>query len=104
MSKKYRRTTRRSREGSVSRHYKAATSKQLKELTERRLDSLGLVALMIDGIDFQGVILVVALGIAADGRKHVLGLWPGATENSRLCKDLLADLIERGLPKREALA
>lgn len=83
---------------SVSRHYKAATSKQLKELTERRLDSLGLVALMIDGLDFQGVILVVALGIAADGRKHVLGLWPGATENSRLCKDLLADLIERGLP------
>lgn len=83
---------------SVSRHYKAATSKQLKELTERRLDDLGLVVLMIDGIDFQGVILVVALGIAADGRKHVLGLWSGATENSRLCKDLLADLIERGLP------
>ncbi|MFQ5506546.1 MAG: IS256 family transposase, partial [Planctomycetota bacterium] len=69
---------------------KAATSKQLKELVERPLGDFGLVALMIDGIEFKDVILVVALRIAADGPKHVLGLWPGAAENSRLCKDLLA--------------
>lgn len=84
---------------SVSRHFKAATQKQLRELMERPLGELGLVALMIDGIEFQGVLLVVALGIAADGQKHVLGFWPGATENSRLVKDLLADLIDRGLPR-----
>jgi len=86
------------RKSSVSRHLKAATAKQLKELTERPLGELGLAVLMIDGIEFQDTILVVALGIASDGQKHVLGLWPGATEHHRVCKDLLADLIERGLP------
>ena len=30
--------------------------------------------------------------------KHVLGLWPGATENSDVCGSLLDDMIQRGLP------
>jgi len=37
---------------------------------------------MIDGIHFGGQVLVVALGIAEGGEKHVLGVWQGATENS----------------------
>jgi putative transposase len=41
--------------------------------------------------------LIVALGIAADGQKHVLGLWDGSTENARVCQDLLANLHSRGL-------
>ena len=40
---------------------------------------------------------VVAMGIATDGRKHVLGLREGATENGQLVGDLLASLQERGL-------
>jgi transposase-like protein len=32
-----------------------------------------------------------------DGRKHVLGLRVGATENEIVCRDLIRDLIERGL-------
>jgi len=39
----------------------------------------------------------VALGIAADGQKHALGLWDGSTENARVCQDLLANLQSRGL-------
>ena len=38
------------------------------------------------------------MGFTSDGTKHVLGIWSGATENAEVCKGLLNDLIERGLP------
>ena len=40
---------------------------------------------------------MVALGIESSGKKHVLGLWQGATENTVVVKDLLEDLVTRGL-------
>jgi len=40
----------------------------------------------------------LALGVAADGTKHVLGLWEGSTESSAVAKALLRELIDRGLP------
>lgn len=83
---------------SVSRHWKAVSQKQLKELLERPLGHLDLAAILIDGIDFHGTLIVAALGLAADGRKQVLGLWQGATENSAVCTALLEDLVDRGLP------
>lgn len=83
---------------SVSRHWKAASQKQLKELMERPLGDLDLVAMLIDGIEFHGTLIVAAIGFAADGKKHVLGLWQGATENSTVCTALLEDLVDRGLP------
>ena len=52
---------------------------------------------MIDGIHFGGQVLVVALGIAESGAKHVLGVWQGARENTTVVKGLLEDLVERGL-------
>lgn len=82
---------------SVSRHWQAASSEQLRQMLERPLGELDLAALMIDGIEFQKVLLVVALGIDSSGRKHVLGWWPGATETATVCKNLLADLMRRGL-------
>lgn len=82
---------------SVSRHWKAASLAELRRLTERPLGEMNLVAILIDGIEFHGFLLVVALGIDAAGRKHVLGLWPGATENTEVAKGLLADLVRRGL-------
>jgi transposase-like protein len=36
-------------------------------------------------------------------KRHVLGLWPGATENSTLVRELLADLRERGLNTEAAM-
>jgi transposase-like protein len=82
---------------SVSRQFVAASSNQLRVLCERRLEDLNLVVLMIDGIHFGGQVLVVALGIAEGGEKHVLGVWQGATENTTVVKGLLEDLIDRGL-------
>ena len=72
-------------------------SGQLREQLRRRLDQLDLLVLMVDGIEIAHRTVVVALGILADGRKVVLGLWLGSTENAALCTALLNDLLERGL-------
>ena len=66
---------------SVSRHWKAATAKELEELMQRPVPK-ELLVLMIDSKFFGGDCLVAALGIDLHGKKHVLGLWHGATENS----------------------
>jgi transposase-like protein len=81
---------------SVSRHWKAATAAELQKLIQRPVPA-ELVALLIDGQYFRQECLLVALGVDKEGRKHVLGLWHGATENSPLVRELLADLRERGL-------
>jgi putative transposase len=41
--------------------------------------------------------MIVALGINSDGRKTVLGLREGATENAAVVSELLGDLASRGL-------
>jgi len=87
---------------SVSRHWKAASSKQLKEMLERPLGELDLCVLFLDGKEFHDFTLIVAVGVDRQGHKHVLGLWSGATENSDVCGALLDDLIERGLSKEKS--
>jgi len=62
------------------------------------------VAIFIDGIHLGQQVLVVALGLENSGQKHVLGLWQGATENTTVVKELLEDLVARGLhPERRYL-
>lgn len=85
------------RRSSVSRHFVRATAGELKELGERRLDKLKLAAILIDGIEFGGQVMIVALGLDEAGHKHMLGLWQGATENATVVKALLEDLAVRGL-------
>ena len=72
-------------------------SDKLREQLNRRLDALDLLVLMLDGVVIARRTVVVALGILADGRKVVLGLWQGSTENAALCTALLQNLLERGL-------
>jgi putative transposase len=89
---------------SVSRQFVAASAAQLKKLCEKKLDDLDLVAILIDGIHLGQQVLVVALGIETSGRKQVLGLWQGATENTTVVTELLEDLVARGLnPERRYL-
>jgi transposase-like protein len=87
---------------SVSRQWKAATTAELQKLCQRPVPT-DLVALLIDGQYFRKECLIVALGVDKEGQKHVLGLWPGATENSPLVRELLADLRERGLNTEAAI-
>lgn len=81
----------------VSEHFIEASRAKLKELMERRLDQMKLCALLIDATPFEGQHMVVALGIGQDGRKTILGLRQGATENATVVRELLSDLAERGL-------
>ncbi|WRP15915.1 IS256 family transposase [Geochorda subterranea] len=70
---------------------------KLREHLSRRLDELRLVALRVDGVRIDEWTVVVALGVDSEGRKHVLGLREGATENEATVRSLLEDLVERGL-------
>ena len=81
----------------VSRRFVAKTAAQVAAWQSAPLDQLELVALFIDGVQFAGHGLVVALGIDATGQKHPLGLWEGSTENTAVGQGLLSNLQSRGL-------
>ena len=81
----------------VSERFVEASRTKLKDLMEKRLDRLRLCALLIDATPFEGQQMVVALGIGQDGRKTILGLRQGATENATVVGELLGDLLARGL-------
>lgn len=81
----------------ISEHFIEASRTKLKEMMERRLDKLKLCALLIDATPFAGQQMVVALGISQDGRKTILGIRQGATENATVVGELLGELANRGL-------
>src|SRR5258705_2075234 len=87
---------------SVSRHWKAATAKELEALMQRPIPK-DLLVLMIDSKLFGGDCLVAAIGIDLQGSKHVLGIWHGATENSTVVKGLLEGLVSRGVGRERKL-
>src|SRR5436190_16166430 len=81
----------------VSEHFIEASRAKLKDMMESRLDKLRLCALLIDATPFEGQQMVAALGIGQDGRKTILGIRQGATENATVVGELLGDLVSRGL-------
>jgi transposase-like protein len=82
---------------SVSRSFVQASEARVRELAERRFDDVAFAAMFIDGINFSRRSLVVAVGVTERGEKRVLGVREGATENARVCTDLLEDLRNRGV-------
>ncbi len=81
----------------VSRRFVALSQQKLSECLSRSLEDLDLWVVMIDGIIFADRVVLVTLGIAADGTKHVLGVREGTTENATVARALLRDLVARGL-------
>ena len=81
----------------VSREFVARTRDNLVGLMSRRLDDVRLAVLMLDGIELKQRCCVVALGITTDGVKLPLGLWDGSTENATVARELLSNLVARGL-------
>ena len=81
----------------VSENFIEASREKLQQLMERPLGELQLCAVLIDGTPFKDRQMIVALGINVDGRKTVLGLREGATENVAVVSELLRDLTARGL-------
>jgi len=82
---------------SVSRRFVALTSARLTTWLAQPLDGLDLRVVLIDGLHFRDHVILLAVGLDAQGTKHVLALHEGTTENATVCKGLLADLRQRGL-------
>ncbi len=88
----------------VSRETIEAGERLLKELAERDFSGLDILAVWIDGLQLGTYHVICAVGVDAQGNKHVLGLREGATENAVVAKALLEDLVARGLdPQRRRL-
>ncbi len=82
---------------SVSREAIEASEEELKRLCERRFDAVNLLVIYLDGVIFGEHHVLVAVGVDEEGKKHVLGLAEGASENQAVAKGLLEDLVRRGV-------
>jgi putative transposase len=81
----------------VSRRFVAKTQAQLETALSTSLADKPWAALLIDGIEFAEHVVVIALGVDSTGAKHVLGMRSGSTENASLCREMLSDIVARGV-------
>jgi hypothetical protein len=89
--------TRGASKSNASRALIDATTEKLAQFVSRKLDDVDLVAMFIDGIEFAGHSVLIALGVTIDGTKTPLGIWAGSTENTVVVTELLSNLVARGL-------
>ena len=82
---------------SVSRRFIRASRDALEALMGRRFDEVDILAVWIDGIIVDDHHILAAVGVDAEGSKHLLGLAQGSSENAQVAKDLLSSLVERGI-------
>lgn len=71
--------------------------RQLKRLCQRSLEGGEFVALILDGKSFAMDEMVIPLDVTIEGRKIPLGFVQTRTENERVGRQLLDQLLERGL-------
>jgi putative transposase len=82
----------------ISRKAIEASEEELKQLQERRWEKVEILVIYIDGQRFGEHHILSAVGVDVEGRKHILGIEPGATENAASVKRLLTHLRDQGLP------
>jgi transposase-like protein len=95
--------TRGASKSNASRALIDATTEKLAQFVARKLDDLDLVAMFIDGIEFAGHSVLIALGVTIDGSKIPLGIWAGSSENTTVVTELLSNLVARGLPVEHSM-
>lgn len=81
---------------SVSRAFTRVTAKDLDSINSGDLSEHSFIALVIDGIEIGGTVVVAALGITDEMEKIPVGLKEGSTENAQVVTDLLSLLMDRG--------
>ena len=86
---------------SVSRQTIEAAEAEVEALANRRFDEMKLLVIYIDGVVFGEHTMIGAVGVDAEGNKHVLGIREGATENATVVKELLQDMVSRGVDARQ---
>jgi putative transposase len=84
----------------VSRETIEAGERLLEDLAGRDFSALDLLAVWIDGVQLGSYHVICAAGVDDQGKKHLLGLREGATENAEVAKSLLEDLAGRGLDSK----
>jgi transposase-like protein len=87
---------------SVSRLWQREGAKMFEEFRARDLHRDDWLVLMLDGIQLADDLwAVVALGVAADGSKHMLDFEVGASENTAVATGLCERLAERGFAPKQ---
>jgi len=81
----------------VSREFVEASEEKLTELLSRSFKDVDFLILYLDGMVFGEHHVIAAVGVDVGGRKHVLGVAEGASENAASCVSLLESLVERGV-------
>ena len=82
---------------SVSEAFVRASKGALDEVNSRDLSSHDFVSIMVDGVGFADRTVIAAIGITTAGKKLLLGLREGETENWEVARDLFESLVARGL-------
>jgi putative transposase len=82
----------------ISRKAIEASIEQLQQLQERRWEDMDILVIYIDGQRFADHHILSAVGVDRQGKKHILGIELGATENAAAVKRLFTRLRDHGLP------
>ena len=83
---------------SVSRLWQRKAAELVEEMMGRDFSQDPMVAVMLDGVFLaDNLHAIVALGIRQDGSKVVLGFRVGTSESVEVCRDLMSDLVRRGV-------
>ena len=81
----------------VSRQFVKQSAQAWAHRMARDLSQIDFVAMYVDGLIVAKHHIIAAVGVDAQGNKHVLGLASGSSENAKVVKDLLSDLARRGV-------
>jgi len=90
-------------QSSVSRRFQKRAQKALEEFESRSLEEDDFLALWIDGKHVAGEQMIICMGVTEKGYKKVLGFTQATTERHEPIKELLRDLIDRGLTFEEGI-
>ena len=83
----------------VSQYFKRFSKKQLFQINTRDLSGDHYLALHMDTVYWGKQAIVMVTGITVEGEKKILGLKEGDTENTKVVKSLLNELVDRGISK-----
>jgi len=88
---------------SVSNEFIEQSSKKLEEFENRDLSEYDFVSLFIDGKYLAKEQIIIVLGITMQGDKIPIAFIQSTTENSKSIKELLSNLVSRGLRYEDGL-
>ena len=85
------------KKSAVSEAFVKSSKGALDEVNGRDLSAMKICSIMVDGIGFGDRTVIAAMGVTDKGKKKILGLREGDSENWELCRDLFENLVARGL-------